>query len=161
MELAFIALPRKLSERIREKADETGLFPEELTVELILQNLNEELDPEDLVEHYQALSDKYFEEAKGFLKDGDVVQASEKFWGAAALAVKMVAAGRGLKLEKHGSLFGFIDQLSEEHKDEDIVRFFHSANSLHRNFYEHQMTKRAVEIAGKDVEQLISKLRKN
>jgi len=65
-----------------------------------------------------------------------------------------------LKLEKHGSLLGFIDQLLEEHKDEDIVRFFHSANSLHRNFYEHQMTKRTVEIAGKDVEQLISKLRK-
>lgn len=73
----------------------------------------------------------------------------------------MMAAKRGLKLEKHGSLFGFIEQLSKEHKDEDMVRFFHIANSLHFNFYEHQMTQTAVEIAARDIEKLIDKLTGN
>ncbi len=44
-------------------------------------SLNEEMDPEGLVEHYQALSDKYIEEAKEFLKKGNLVQVLEKFWG--------------------------------------------------------------------------------
>jgi hypothetical protein len=154
-----ILLPKKLDQKLRQRAEETGILPEELGMELILSGLKEELDPEGLVEHYQTLGDKYLTEAKEFLSKGDLVQTSEKLWGATALAVKMVAAKRGLKLEKHGSLFGFIDRLSEESGDEDMVRFFHSANSLHRNFYEHQMTQRTVEIAARDVEQLITKLR--
>jgi len=97
-----ILLPRRLGEKLREKVAETGWLPDELGVEFVRQGLNEELDPEDLVEQYQqtfkksltknasqALSDKYLTEAKELLNAGDFVQASEKFWGAAALTVKM------------------------------------------------------------------------
>ena len=59
--------------------------------------MNEELDPEGLVEHYQFLSEKYLDDARELLKKGDLVQASEKFWGATALTIKMLAAKRGLK----------------------------------------------------------------
>ena len=45
------------------------------------------------------LSDKYLADGMKLLKAGDLVQASEKLWGAAALTVKVVAAKRGLKLE--------------------------------------------------------------
>jgi hypothetical protein len=45
------------------------------------------------------LSEKYLAEGRKLLKEGDLVQASEKLWGATALTVKMVAAKRGLKLE--------------------------------------------------------------
>jgi uncharacterized protein (DUF433 family) len=44
----------------------------------MLKALNEELDPEELVEHYQVLSEKYLSEAKEFLGKEDFVQASEK-----------------------------------------------------------------------------------
>ena len=116
--------------------------PEELGLELILKGLNEELDPDELVEHYQALSDKYLEEAKELLKKGDLVQASEKFWGATASAIKMVGAKRGLKLKKHGSLWSLVDTLAKESRDRDILRFFGEANTLHR--YENEMTETAV-----------------
>ena len=68
----------------------------------------------------------------------DLVQTSEKLWDAAALAVKMVAAKRGLKLEAH-RMWDFVSRLSRESRDEEIITFFHVANSLHRNFYENQM----------------------
>jgi len=125
----------------------------------VRQSLNEELDPEELVEHYQALSEKYLAEAKGFLSRGDLVQTSEKLWGAAALTIKMVAAKKGLKLERHGSLWDFVSKLSKESGDSDIIRYFHVANSLHRNFYENQMNQEAMGIAEEDVEQLLAKLR--
>ena len=92
----------------------------------------------DRVEH-RALK-KYLAEAKEFLSKEDLVQTSEKLWGAAALAVKMVAAKRGLKLEAHRSLWDFVSRLSRESGDEEIITFFHVANSLHRNFYENQMS---------------------
>ena len=159
MENISIVLPKKLGERLKEKAEEIGVLPEELAIELLHKDLNQELDPEDLVGHYKALSEKYLAEAKEFLGKGDLVQTSEKLWGATALAVKMVAAKKGLKLERHGSLWDFVDKLSEEREDEDILNLFHSANSLHRNFYENQMTERAIEIASRNIERLITKLK--
>jgi len=91
MGAASIMLPQRLSEKLKEKAKETDSLPEELGVELLSKSLNEELDPEGLVEHYQSLSEKYLGEARELLKKGDLVQASEKFWGATALTIKMLA----------------------------------------------------------------------
>ena len=112
------------------------------------------------MEHYRALSEKYLAEAKELSKEGDLVQASEKFWGASALAVKRIGAKRGIKLEQHGSLWSFISRLSRENGDKEIVRLFTVANGLHRNFYEAQMNKEAVEIVAGDIEKLIAKLKR-
>ena len=70
MEVASIILPQKLGVKLREKAEEAGYLPEEFGVELIRRSLNEEL-----VEHYQSLSEKYLREARKLLKEGDLVQA--------------------------------------------------------------------------------------
>jgi hypothetical protein len=109
------------------------------------------------VEHYQSLSEKYLTEAREPLKAGDLVQTSEKFWGASALAVKAIAAKRGLKLEQHGSLWNFVSKLSEQKGDEDIDIYFSVANSLHRNFYEDQMNKEVIEILAQRIEEFIEK----
>ena len=167
-----IMLPRKLGDKLREKAAETGYLPEELAVELLHNDLNEELDPEDLVEHYQqtfkksliknasqTLSEKYLADGLKLLKEGDLVQASEKLWGATALTVKMVAAKRGLKLEEHGGLWVLINMLARESGDEDIAVFFGDANALHRNFYENEMEKESVKILAGRIEELITKLK--
>ncbi|RZN35447.1 MAG: hypothetical protein EFT35_08535 [Methanophagales archaeon ANME-1-THS] len=155
-----IILPQKFGKKLREKAEEAGYLPEELAFEFLCKSLNEELDPEELVEHYQSLSDKYLREAKELMKKGDIVQASEKFWGASALAVKRIGAKRGLKLEKHGSLWAFVDTLAKENRDKEIVISFHVANGLHKNFFENEMPKEAVEVSAEDIEKLIDKLRR-
>lgn len=160
MEVTYISLPKRLGEKLREKAEEKGYLPEESGVELLRNSLNEELDPEDLVEQYKALSEKYFTEAKEFLDRGDLVQASEKLWGAAALAVKMVAGRRGLKLEKRGSLWEFVSRLSRECGEEDIVTLFIVANGLRRNFYENQMDRESLEVAVRNIKKLIEKLKR-
>lgn len=160
MKAISVILPQKLGLKLREKAKEMGYLPEELSVELLSRSLNEELDPEGLVEHYQSLSEKYLGEARELLKKGDLVQASEKFGGATALTIKMLAAKRGLKLDEHGSLWAFVSTLSRTSGDEELVRFFGEVNALHRNFYENEMDKDAVEIIARDVEKLIEKMRR-
>ena len=160
MDVASLILPRKLNDKLKEKAANIGVLPEELGLEFLLKGLNEELDPEELVEHYQSLSEKYLTEARELLMKDDLVQASEKLWGATALAVKRVAAIRGLKLDKHGSLWELMSKISRESRDEDFIRLFFTANALHRNFYEGQMNKESLEIANRDIEKLIDKLRR-
>ena len=73
-EVTYIILPKRLGDKLREKAEEIGYLPEELGLELVRNSLNEELDPEDLAEHYQALSEKYLKDAKELLSKGDRVQ---------------------------------------------------------------------------------------
>jgi len=158
MEAELIVLPQKLGKMLREKAEETGYLPEDLGIEFMLKGLNKDIDPEDLVEHYRVLSEKYLTEARELLKKGDLVQASEKCWGASALAVKSIGAMRGLKLEQHGSLWNFVSKLSKESGDEDIDIYFSVANSLHRNFYEAQMNKEVIGILARRIEELIDKL---
>ncbi|MBC8521454.1 MAG: hypothetical protein H8D26_05630 [Methanomicrobia archaeon] len=63
-----------------------------------------------------------------------------------ALAVKRIAAGRGLKLEKHGAIWSFVSRLSRESRDNELILLFHAANGLHKNFYENEPDRKAVEI---------------
>ena len=46
-----------------------------------------------------------------------------------------------MKLEEHGSLWAFVNVLSIKRGDKDIIRFFNTANALHKNFYENEMPK--------------------
>ena len=56
--MVAIILPKKGDEKLRKKAEETGALPEELALETVFKGLGEELDPEDLAEHYHVLSEK-------------------------------------------------------------------------------------------------------
>ncbi len=69
--MVSIALPKRIEEKLRKRAEETETLPEELTVDLIVKSLNEEIDPEELVEHYQTLNEKYLAAAKELLSKGD------------------------------------------------------------------------------------------
>ncbi len=54
-------------------------------------------------------------------------------------------------MEQHGSMWAFVSEISREKKD----RLFYSANALHRNFYENEMTEEMLGVAVEDVEKLI------
>jgi len=67
-----VILPERLGSKLRAKAEATGYLQ---TLRKFDQNASQEL------------SEKYLVEAKELLKKEDLVQASEKFWGAAALKI--------------------------------------------------------------------------
>ena len=92
------------------------------------------------------------------LEGGDLIQASEKGWGAAAQAVKAVAERRRWPHRSHSALFGAIDRLVAETGDRDIGRLFAAGNALHQNFYEHWMTREQVRRGIQRVGELVAKL---
>jgi len=110
------------------------------------------------LDNYLKLNGKYLEEAQALLSKGDYVQASEKFWGAAAEIVKAVAANRGMKLKSHGELHGFVTRLKKELGAPELTRLFGTAATLHQNFYENWLPPETVIDYGEAVKELVDKL---
>lgn len=107
---------------------------------------------------YQAASRQLLAQGREELAGGDVRQASEKGWGAAAQMVKAVAEQRGWPHRNHAALFDVISYLVSETHDHEIRRLFHVANALHINFYENWDNAANVSSALDDVELLLEKL---
>ena len=91
------------------------------------------------VERYQTVSKTLFDQAHLELQAGDLIQASEKFWGAAAQALKGVAEIRGWEHSSHAHFYRIVRNLVNETGDHRLVELFGAANMLHINFYEHWM----------------------
>ncbi len=72
-------------------------------------------------EYHKATSRDFLARASRYLAEGDLLQASEKGWGAAAQAVKAVAEARGWSHNGHRQLYTTIDRLVRETGDEDIA----------------------------------------
>ena len=107
---------------------------------------------------YQAASRQLLAQGRQELADGDVRQASEKGWGAAAQMVKAVAEQRGWQHRNHAALFDVISYLVSETRDHEIRRLFDVANALHTNFYENWNNAANVNSALDDVERFLEKL---
>ena len=89
---------------------------------------------------YRERSLAFLSKAQHELIDGDLEQASEKAWGAAALIVKAAAEGRGLDHGNHRALFRVVDVLVQETGDSRLNTLFIAANGFHTNFYEDWFT---------------------
>ncbi len=96
--------------------------------------------------------------ARVYLDEGDLLQASEKGWGAAARMIKAVAEERGWPHTSHGDLHRAVDRLAGELADEELKRLFHSAGALHRNFYEGWMPEETVARGLRAVESFVHRL---
>ena len=62
-------------------------------------------------EQYRSTSTLLFDQAMVELEAGDLLQASEKLWGAAAQALKSVAERRGLKHDSHAQFYNIMADL--------------------------------------------------
>ena len=107
---------------------------------------------------YQAASRHLLAQGQEELARGDVRQASEKGWGAAAQIVKAIAEQRGWAHRSHAALFDVISLLVSETQDHEIRRLFDVANALHINFYENWNNAENVSNALNDVERFLDKL---
>ncbi len=66
---------------------------------------------------------------------GDMLQGSEKMWGAASHAVMAVAQQRGWPFGSHGALRIAVRRLADEIGDHSLLGGFGTAERFHANFY--------------------------
>ena len=87
----------------------------------------------------------FLQQADEELARGDLRQASEKAWGAAAQAVKAAGEARGWEHATHRKLSDVVRRLAVETNDVQIRPYFQVASRLHKNFYEGQLER--IEVA--------------
>ena len=87
-------------------------------------------------DYHVETASEFLARAHAYLADDDLLQASEKGWGAAARMVKAVAKARGWDHNGHGQLHRAIRRLVEETGQGELRDYFSAANMLHQNFYD-------------------------
>ena len=97
------------------------------------------------VDYHSETAGVFLAKAAGYLAEDDLLQASEKGWGAAAQMVKAVAEERGWAHSGHRQLWLAVDRLVEETGEREIRTAFSVASVLHVNFYDGLMTHEGVE----------------
>ena len=108
---------------------------------------------------YADRSAHYLGQASAELASGDLLQASEKGWGAAAQIIKAVAQERGWEHLYHRQLIAAVRRITEETGDGDILTGFQMARGLHENFYEGQFGQHNVEQSLSKVAEFVTKMR--
>ncbi len=104
---------------------------------------------------YHAATRHLLQQARAELAAGDLRQASEKGWGAAAQMLKAIAETRGWEHDRHRHFSQMASRLRYELGDGDLYRQFRVAEGLHENFYEDTLTADDVAMDLDDVAQLL------
>ena len=116
-------------------------------------------DPKENVSVYLRLHEKLLKGAEEEYAKGDLVQASEKLWGAVASLLNAIAEVRGWKHVSHRDYHIIVDNLFKETNDRELLICFDAASKLHANFYHDFMSKDAFEVRRDCVLKLINKLK--
>ena len=102
---------------------------------------------------------EFLARAHAYLAADDLLQASEKGWGAAARAVKAAAESRGWNHSGHRQLHQAIDRLVRETGNIELRNLFSAANTLHVNFYDGFLNATTISANLEDVERFVEQLR--
>jgi len=146
-----LVLKGVVARRLREEAAKQGLGAEEYLLDLLTQDM----DPKDRAREYLEASQELLSEAREELEKGNVRQAADKVWGAAALAVKAYAFWKeGRRLTSHGELWEYKSIMAEE-LGRWVKESWFAASSMHTCFYEGWCDGGDVEEALRAVERLV------
>jgi len=149
-----ITVPKRVAKRIREEARRLGVTSEEYLIELITQGL----DPKDRAVEYIESAKELLQQSREELEGGNVRQAAEKAWCAAALAVKAYAEWReGRKLASHGELWEY-KRIMQKEVGEWVHNAWMNATGMHICFYEGWCARKDVENAYKRIEKLVKEI---
>ena len=111
-----------------------------------------------MAERYLALNEKYLRDGAELLRNGDYVQGGEKYWGAVATAIKVVATARDLRHAGHRDLRFVMKTLGLETGDDEYLILFRAAERLHENFYEDRLDETTVRQFTEQAARLVRKL---
>ena len=103
----------------------------------------------------------FIQQAQEELGRGDILQASEKAWGATVRVVKAVSLQRGWSQASQTALNKSVAKLVIEINDQELGRLYRIARGLHRNFYEGSQDEEEVREGIGDVQLLIGKVEKH
>ena len=95
-------------------------------------------------EHVQAAL-QFLEHSDREFEAGDIMQGSEKLWGAASHAVTAIAKQRGWAFSKYNHRRNAVRRLAEEYNEPLLTAGYALALTFHANFYHDTMEDDVIE----------------
>jgi len=93
------------------------------------------MDLEKRIEVYLALYVKFIGKARKFEKEGDLVQASEKYWDAITALLNVIGEKKNMPHFTHRDYWEIMNQIIDDTGDETLTELFALAEKLHANFH--------------------------
>ena len=109
-------------------------------------------------EKHTRLAVKLMEEARLQIADGELVQGSEKLWGAASQALKAYCASHSMPHGKYAQRRHAALELAEIRGDDSIRLAFKLAESCHANFYNDWMEQEDLDSHVGDIRTFVEKI---
>ena len=103
------------------------------------------------VADYAGQAREFLAVSREYLANGNLHQASEKGWGAAAHMAKAVAAARGWQYETHADFSVVLNRAFEATGEDHILELRGVANELHSNYYRRKRHLNA-RVIGREIE---------
>ena len=104
-----------------------------------------------VIADYENQAHEFLARAREYLNAGDLHQASEKGWGAAAHMAKAVAVAQGWEYDTHSDFSVVLNQAWQATGNDRLRALRGIANELHSNFYRRKRHLNA-EVIGQDIE---------
>ena len=92
----------------------------------------------DEVDGYIRQAQTFLARSRLYLADGDLHQASEKAWGAAAHMAKAVAIANGWRYESHADFSHVMNNARNASGNDQLWSLRAMANDLHGNYYQRE-----------------------
>ena len=109
----------------------------------------------DFAKEFKITGDWLLEEAEAEFGKGDLVQASEKSWGAVSQYLKALATERDWGHDTHAHLVQVADMLAVETQNDEIMTLIDTAQGLHANYYQCNRSEAYVRRAMDDVRRFV------
>ena len=101
---------------------------------------------------------EFLEAADRFFEQGDIIQTSEKLWGATNHAAKVLCIRRRWRHGEYAHIREAVRLLAEETGDESIMDGYLIAHAHHLNFYTDAMEAEEADPARPRIRRLVEKL---
>ena len=111
---------------------------------------------ESTTEKHTRLAHQLMDDAKREIATGDLVQGSEKLWGATSQALKAYCASRGLPHSKYAHRRHALFEMADRLNNPFIRTAFGVAESCHANFYNDWMEQEHLDSYAPDIEELVT-----
>ena len=108
--------------------------------------------------HNARIARQFLDDADREFAAGDLLQASEKLWGAVSHALKAVCLQRGWRHAKYAHRRDAAQRLAAELGDSTLFRDFQIAQSCHANFYNDWMYAEDVDSARIHIRETVEKI---
>ena len=115
-------------------------------------------DRQAQIQKHTRIAREFLEAADKYFEEGNIIQTSEKLWGATSHAAKALCIRRRWRHGKYAHIRAAVQQFATETEDESVMAGYLIAHAHQLNFYTDAMEAEEADPARPIIRQVVNKL---